>query len=172
MPELTHQQKNTSKQTNFKLSFREFPGLVYMARSVDLPGVAIATTEIPTGLAPVMEPSTKLDYEQIPIEFLVSEDLSNWEEIHNWMRGLTSAKSIGDNAILLERLLGAGKKKTDMSIILLNNVGAPVVEYTFIDAWPVNLSSINYRADLTEATDVTATASFVYDYFEVKRHAE
>ena len=71
-----------------------------------------------------------------------------------------------DQFNLSEGVVGAGNSidtlKTDMNVILHTNKSNPNFNFTFKDAFPVTLSSLDLDASATSLEPILATASFAY----------
>lgn len=169
MQDLTHQEKSLSRQSNFSISMPAFPSFVYHVKGVTIPGITVEKTNTATPYGSISDPGTTAEFEDLAVEFAVSEDFSNYLLMQNWLRSYTSTKNLGDNVKLRELILGPGVDGIDISIFINNNMGKPVAEYIFTDCFPATLTSLDYRTDNNEAAHLIATVTFDYDYFELKK---
>lgn len=98
----------------------------------------------------------KITYADLNLTFLIDEDFTNYQEIHDWMYGAVTQPDLPDT-----------DKYKDMSLLILSSHNNVVREFKFVKAFPVNLSSVAFDATVTDAEYLTATAVFHYSYFKI-----
>ena len=102
--------------------------------------------------------------------FKVDEDLSNYREIHDWLRSLGFPESFAEYKALAANAEYTGTGiKSDISLIVLNALKRPNFEITFRDAFPVFLSEVMFDTTLADVQYVTATATFKYLLFDLHK---
>ena len=74
--------------TQFKFQVIKLPKVEYFCTSANLPGINLGTAEQITPLKDIPLPGDRLQYDTLTIQFLVDENLENYQEIHGWLRGL------------------------------------------------------------------------------------
>ncbi|NBW58683.1 hypothetical protein EBR43_13085, partial [bacterium] len=55
----------------------------------------------------------------------------------------------------------------DLSLIVTTSAMNPNYEVTFYDAYPINLSEINFDSTLTDVDYITCTTTFAYRIFKL-----
>ena len=103
------------------------------------------------GIAP-----DKIEYNPFDLTFLVDEKMQNYKEIHDWILGLVTEDDF------------AVRKARDVTLQVLNSHNNVSQEIQFIDAFPINLSSLPFDATTTDIQYLTASVTFQYSYFKFK----
>ena len=110
------------------------------------------------------------EYDDLMINYKVDEDLTNYLEIHNWVKELgfpdnyNQYKNIADKG----QIEGLGLR-SDISLIILNSSRLPNMEINFKDAFPVSISSLIFDTTRMDVDYLEAAATFKYTSFEIKR---
>ena len=160
-----------SQSSQFQVTLGNFPLAQYFCTGVNLPGVSIAGTPIPTRLADIAMVGDKMEFEDFTMTFIVDEELKNYQEIFDWMVNIAFPS---DHAQFKaqERVDGVAPREdelalySDIMITVLSNKNNPIVRATMKDAWPNALSGLDYSVAETDTVYLTASASFSYSYFE------
>jgi len=117
-----------------------------------------------------MHPGDTLQYGDLPIQFLVDEDMINYTLIHNWMTGLGFPESCEqflnlttDDELNRDPLL----QFSDATLGILNSNYNVIANIKFWDLFPTSLSTIEFTASDTDINYVTANVTFKYLYYQV-----
>jgi hypothetical protein len=150
--------QNNLSQLNFRFKLSITPELEYRAQTVTIPGLNLGTAPIPTPLVPYFNPGN-LTYDELNIQFMIGEKMTDYLEIFNWMVGLGHPDSLEQYRY----------KKGDCSVFILNNNLQPQIEVKFTDVYPVSLSPIEFDSTLPEIQYATSTVGFKFNryYFNV-----
>lgn len=172
MSEIT-QNVGYSNPTLFQLCINRLAHTVFYAQSVNVPGFSIQPTEIPTHSAPAMFPGIKLRHSPLNVTFLIDEDYQSWLEIFYWMGGLgatPSTEEYKNQALSPKFPFGQTQRVTSDATLIVHSVKYnPKLEITFRNLFPVSLSDIDLAASAPDASTLVGTASFEFDYAEIKR---
>ena len=60
----------------------------FFGNSINIPAISMGNATQPTYLKDLPIPGDKMEFEDLNVRFLVDENLENYMEIQNWMRGL------------------------------------------------------------------------------------
>tara|TARA_A100001201_G_scaffold241_1_gene626 strand:- start:904 stop:1338 length:435 start_codon:yes stop_codon:yes gene_type:complete len=133
-------------------------------------GVAVQSTY----LKDIDVPGDKIIFEDFSLRFLVDEDLSNYMQIQNWIRGLgfpDSLKEIFDLQDENERMdttkSGLMDIYSDGTLTVLGSNQRPNFIVKFRDLFPVTLSTLNFDASQTDVEYFTADVQFKYTIYEI-----
>jgi hypothetical protein len=148
----------------FRLNLQRTPNLNFFVQSVSLPGVNLGFATTPTPFVPIPQPAS-ISYGDLSVTFKVAEDLSDYLELYNWMQDI--GLSFGfDAAARLTQDYPVGDPnrgfKSDLTVSILNSALRPNLRFKFIDAFPIDVSSIDMDTTLTDVNYVTATATFKF----------
>ena len=159
-----------SQSSQFQVTLGNFPLAQYFCTGVNLPGISITGTPVPTRLADIAIVGDKMDFEDFTMTFIVDEKLENYQEIFDWMVNIAFPSSHAQFKAQ-ERVDGITRTDdlvlySDIAVTVLSNKNNPVVRATLKDAWPNALSGLEYSVAETDAVYLTASATFSYSYFE------
>ena len=156
-------QENPLQLNEYKFILHRTPHLVYFCQSVNLPGITRGETVLPTPFATqVRRPGTSLKFDDLSLEFIVNENMSNWTEIRDWFTLLLNEKNY------LQQSYNEREKFSDATLILMNSASKAVVEVSFKDVFPIELGSIQFDSKITDIVPATSKVTFAYTGFEYK----
>lgn len=172
-------------QLNFSLAINRLPNTIFDVQSTSIPGISLGFTTVETPFANIPYPGDHLEYGDLNITFKVDEKFNNWLEIFKWLTGLGFTKTFSDYADLksgiqknLQGLALLQSKQVDVSrkignifspitLTVLTSHKNPLIEFTFVDAFPTSLSPIEFNTTDATVDYLTATASFKYTSYGV-----
>lgn len=171
----TPQNTNYLQPTKFLLTFARALNAQYFCQSVNLPGISINELPQPTPLAPLYVPGNKINYEHFTMTFIVDEELRAWTDIHDWIKGM----SFPNSPTQYNQLNQQGRAATqapqpqyaDGILHIHSGLNNPNITIHFADMFPVSLSTIDFTTTDDNSTTMTATATFRFAYFDIKRVA-
>ena len=80
--------RNFLAPTGFKFSLKRSPGVAFFCNQANIPSLDLGIATQPTYLKDIDVPGDKIQFGDLTLRFLVDEDLVNYMEIQNWIRGL------------------------------------------------------------------------------------
>jgi hypothetical protein len=86
--------RNYLSPAGFKFSITKIPKVDFFSNSAQVPGINLGVAMQPTYLKDIPVPGDKLTYDDFSLEFFVDENLENYLQVHNWLRGLGYPNSI------------------------------------------------------------------------------
>jgi hypothetical protein len=164
----TPENKNFLNPMNFRFSIKRAPHVNFFIQKVNIPSISVPPTEYPNPLVRIPYSGEHMDYGTLAITFKVDEDLENYLEIHNWVRGLGKPYAYKEYADLKSQnpIMGGGLK-SDITLLILNSTKLPIFEITYTDAFPISLSEILFDTTSPDISYIEATAEFKYTLFEI-----
>ena len=108
----------------------------------------------------------------------VSEDLSNYREIHDWMTGIGFPKDPEQfaSAIAAEQTKpGAASQNptvnpstlvSDGTLTILSNKNNPLINVNYSALYPTSLSGLDYDSQTADSNQLTASVTMNYDLYE------
>ena len=153
---------------NFRFSIKRAPHVNFFIQKVNIPSISVPPTEHPNPFVSIPYSGEHMDYGSLQLTFKVDEDLENYMEIHNWIRGLSKPYSYNEYGELASQnpVMGGGLK-SDITILILNSTKLPIFEVTYIDAFPISLSEIVFDTTSEDINYIEATAEFKYTLFDI-----
>ena len=129
------------------------------------------TVQTTPGLKDIPLPGEIIDFEDLTLRFLVDEDLQNYQEIQNWMRGLGFPESLQEIYDLQNQTQGTtkllGQNSTmniysDGTLTILDAMQNDNFKVKFSDLFPFSLSTIQFDATMADTEYFTAEVAFKY----------
>ena len=140
----------------FRFETRKIPNVTYFIQTANIPGMSTSEFLRETPFKAIPTVGDTLEVETLDITFVVDEDLANYQEIINWLKGMTSPENF-DNVM--------PNMYSDATLtILTNNMNANKL-ITFYDIFPTSLSAISLESNVDDISPITADVSFqIRDY--------
>ncbi len=163
--------RNLSKNNNFRFQIKRTPHLNYFLQSVDTPGLSQTPVTQATTRNPIFLGGDKVDYSELTLTFKVDENFENYKEIHNWIRGIAHPLDSKEYKDFIARndAFSVNPKEhkiySDGTLFILTNALNVNLMFTFIDLQPVSLSGVRFTTQDTSELDATVT--FRYSHFEI-----
>lgn len=148
---------NYLSNIEFRFSIKRLPNTSYHIQRASLPGLNLNPINYPTPLKMTQVYGDSLDYDQLQIEFLVDEDMSNWYEIFSWIKGITAPENTEQFFAYEDRLY-----YSDATLTVLSSAKNPNIEFGFTDLHPVSLAAVQFDATTNDSTPVQAQAAFSF----------
>lgn len=166
--------RNFLSPTGFKFTLTRAPKVSFFSNSANIPGLTLGIANQPTYLKDIDIPGDKIIFEDFTLRFIVDEDLSNYMQIQNWIRGLgypESLKEIYDLQTEKERIDTSDSKLMDIfsdgTLTVLTSSQTPNFKVNFKDLWPYNLTSLTFDATDTDIQYFTAEVTFKYTIYNI-----
>ena len=169
--------RNFLSPVGFKFGLKRSPAVAFFCNEANIPSIDLGIAEQPSYLKDIPIPGDKLQFGDLSLRFLVDEDLKNFMEVQNWMRGLGYPESLAEFADLDEsgQLADAfGKFKnarddiySDGTLQILSSNLVPQFQVQFSDMFPYSLSTITFDATDTDIEYFTADVSFKYTIYRI-----
>ena len=171
------QNRNYLAPTGFQFNVSRAPKVTYFGNQVNIPSLTLGIANQPSYLKDIPRPGEKIDFEDLTLTFLVDEDLSNYMEIQNWIRGIGFPESLDqiydfqqdDTLTVMNKALrNQGiNLYSDGSLLILNNVNLPKFKVTFDGMFPYYLSTLTFDATQSDLEYFTAQVSFKYNIYNI-----
>jgi hypothetical protein len=119
-------------------------------------------------------PGDMIQFGDLNLRFLVDENLENYMEIQNWMRGLGFPEQLSQFDDLEKSGLVRGNYTKDRQNIysdgtlqVLTSSQIPNFQIRFQDLFPYSISTMNFDATDTDIQYFTADVSFKYTIYNI-----
>ena len=166
--------RNFLSPVGFKFSLKRSPGVAYFCNEANIPDMSLSIAEQPTYLRDIPLPGDKIDFGDLSLRFLVDEDLTNYMEIQNWIRGLGYPERVSEYQDLEKKAYiqqTFGKKRQDIysdgTLQILSNNLVPKFQVIFDDLFPYSISTVTFDATDTDIEYFTAEVSFKYTIYNL-----
>jgi len=167
--------RNYLSPVGFKFSITKTPKVDFFSNSAEIPGINLGVAMQPTYLKDIPIPGDKLTYDDFSLEFFVDENLENYLQVHNWLRGLGYPNSIQEFIDLKandEYFPNTSSKNSfneysDGTLTIYNSNFNPIVDVHFKGLFPTSLSTIKFDAKSTDINYVVAEVTFKYSIYDI-----
>ena len=165
--------RNFLAPVGFKFTLAKEPKVDFFSNSCRIPEISLGTAIQPTYLKDIDRPGDKLQFGDLSVRFLVDEDLKNYMELQNWMRGLGYPESLDQirnfgatgNRAMDQR--GEERLYSDGTMTIMNSSFVSNFLIKFQGLFPYSLTTLSFDATDTDIEYFTAEASFKYTYYEI-----
>jgi len=130
----------------------KYVNTAYFSTAVTLPAVSLSPVQTNYRNQSAWTPGDHIGYEPLTVTFMVDEGMINYREMLNWIT--TTATRPGDPLC------------HDLTLSILTGKNNPNHRIRFMDAFPVSLSGLDFSAQATEVSYISATVVFQYSFFE------
>jgi len=148
-----------AKPVGFRLAIDrlKFPNAEFNVQTASIPEISVNAAQYATPQRTIEVSGDKVTYAPLTISFIIDENLTNYNEIHDWLFGLVTVPE--DRSV---------SKTRDMSLLILDSHNNVSREITFTNAFPTSLSTLDFDAKSTDVEYLIADTTFSYSYFKVK----
>ena len=165
--------RNFLSPTGFKFTLNRTPKVSFFGNTANIPSLNLGIANQANYLRDLPIPGEKIDFEDFRLRFLVDENLENYMEIQNWIRGLgfpDSLQEIFDLQTESEQPLNEKSTNifSDATLVVLTSNFQPNWKVTFKDMWPYSLSTLEFDATQTDVEYFTAEVVFKYSMYEIQ----
>ena len=164
--------RNFLAPTGFKFSLKRSPGVAFFCNQANIPDLNLGIAIQPSYLKDIDVPGDKISFGDLTLRFLVDEDLVNYMEIQNWIRGLgypeslTQFDKLESEAVLPGNFGRAGDNiYSDGTLQILSSNLVPKFNVNFKDLFPYSISTVSFDATDTDIEYFTADVSFKYTIY-------
>ena len=166
--------RNFLAPTGFKFSLKRSPGVAFFCNQANIPSLDLGIATQPSYLKDIDVPGDKIQFGDLTLRFLVDEDLVNYMEIQNWIRGLGYPETLQEfdrlesEAVLPENYGRSGDNiYSDGTLQILSSNLVAKFNVNFKDMFPYSLSTITFDATDTDIEYFTADVSFKYTIYNL-----
>ena len=169
--------RNFLSPVGFKFGLKRSPAVAFFCNEANIPSLDLGISEQPSYLKNIPVPGDKIQFGDLSLRFLVDEDLKNYMEIQNWIRGLGYPESLQefqdlDDSGQLTDAFGFFKQSrddiySDGTLQILSSNLVPQFQVQFSDLFPYSLSTITFDATDTDIEYFTADVSLKYTIYRI-----
>jgi hypothetical protein len=164
--------------TGYQFVINKLPELTYFVQETEIPGLSLGQSQVGNPLIASKIPGDTMEFSELQLQFIIDEDLKNWNAIYFWITGL----GFPQNHEMYRRYMRASINKnlysesskgvSDGTLTLLDNSQNIKQIFTFVDMFPINLSGLRLDSSITDATPAVGTVTFAYTYYSINKDVE
>lgn len=168
------QNRNFLAPTGFKFVLNRARKVSFFGNSANIPEITLGVANQATYLKDIPVPGDKMEFGDFTLRFLVDENLENYMEIQNWMRGLGYPESLHEIYDLQKSekynsTSGSGIMDiySDGTLQVLTSHENPNFMVKFKDMFPYSLTTLQFDATDVDIEYFTAEVSFKYTIYSI-----
>lgn len=164
------QPDNTSflAPTSFGFVIQKLPHVNYFCYQANIPDMTLGQVDsVNNTFIKLPVPGDKLTFGSLELRFRIDEDMRNYKEIYDWMSGLGYPDNFDQSAAIRQGIQAQGQVYSDATLIINTAANRPNVQVTFLDAYPVSLSALQFDVSTTDIQYLEADVSFVYRKYNI-----
>lgn len=148
----------------FQVNIKRLPNVEFFVQKTAIPGVSGNPAIMPTPFNRLNFTPDKLQYSPLELSFIVDEEMKNYIEVFNWIKGTTFPEQYEQYRRLAESDDGVD---SDITIIAFNSHKNPSIKISFTNCQPTALSPLMLDTTQADLVYPEATVTFSYDYFNI-----
>jgi hypothetical protein len=161
--------RNFLSPIGFKFLLAEYPKIPYFAQSANIPSMNLGIQQQSTPLRQLPLEGF-ITYDPLNLTFLIDEDMENYMILHNWIRALGTPDTYQERGVFTESKKKQNKEfRTDATLAILNSNFNLNLNCVFQDIIPQSLSAMEFNATIDGTEYATASVSFTYAAYQVRR---
>jgi hypothetical protein len=166
--------RNFLSPLGFKFTLNRAPKVAFFGNSANIPAMTLGVAVQTNYLKDIDTPGDKIVFEDFTLRFLVDEDLENYMEIYNWIRGLGYPESLQEiydfqnsNPTFQQPDKSQMNLYSDGTLQVLTSKENPNFKVSFKDMWPYSLSTLTFDATDEDVQYFTADVTFKYTIYNI-----
>lgn len=157
---------NMLNPSKFRFVLQRAPTVVFWAQNATIPSLSLGIAKQASPFQTIVRPGSKIEYELYNLKFKVSEDMTNYLEIFEWMNNLGFTEDFNG----YKNIEREGHKIVSDSTLLIETAkNNPNIEVIFRDMFPVGLSELQFDTTQDDIKFLDATVTFAYQRFTVRK---
>ena len=149
---------NRMTRNRSTLEFIHLPNVSYMLTTWPLPGVDLPAANFSSPFFDMPVFGDKLEFQELEIEFPVTEYMKEWLEIFNWMYNLANPTQKQEISLT----------SINASMLLYTSHENPFMEVIFEDIVPISLGGLQFTEGTNQTSEITSNAVFRYRQYYFK----
>lgn len=156
-----------------KLLIKRLPNVVFFCTEVSIPSVSLPIANLPNQFVNLPVPGDHLVFSELQIQFIIDENMKNYEELFEWMVGLgfpdnfDQHRALTPSGRLHDGATGTGLL-SEISLFVNTSKHNANREFIFEDAWPSNITDLRFTTTDLDVEYIVGTATFAYTKFRLR----
>lgn len=157
---------NYLSPVSFVLSIERLPNVEFYTQRATIPSISNTPVLQANPLHNIYTNSDRLEFGDLDVSFIIDENMYNYNEIFEWMKGFGTPNSSDQYAKLEKSEEGL---VSDISLIVQNSSRNGNILFTFTNCFPTSLSSVNLDVTSSDIIYPEATVTFRYDHMKFEK---
>lgn len=162
---------NFLQKNAYQLLLPRFPLTQFFSTDFTMPQLSLPVAQTGTPFVNLRLAGDKPDYTPFTFNFMVNEDMTNYEEIFNWIHSIGfddrhSSYTNYNNKDHHTQRLG----EQDAKVIIMSAQGNPLRVITFHDSIPIALSGYEQTTQIDGTEYIRASVTMAYTRYSFNGH--
>ena len=165
---------NFANVNNFYVVIERLPEIVFTCQRVDIGSLSAGEAIMPNRFnINKSVPGESLDYGQLTIDFIVTQNFSNYRSILEWLKGNQRPDGFQQGIDYINKVNQFTEKHkefketmSNITVIATDAADRPMCQWNFTGAFPISLQSPSFDSTNTDVQYLTSSSTFEYLYFE------
>ena len=171
------QDRNFLQPSGFQMMISRAPKVAFFGNAVNIPDLLLGTTiQTTQALKTIPQPGEIIEFGDLTLRFLVDENMENYIEVQNWIRGIGFPETLDQIYDLQEDTQGVARPDlqtgmniySDGTLIVYDSLSNPNFKVHFENMFPYSLTTLQFDATLADTEYFTAEVSFKYDVYNIE----
>lgn len=172
------QNRNFLSPVGFKFTLNRAPKVAFFGNTANIPGMTLGVAVQSTYLKDIDIPGDKIQFNDLTLRFLVDENLENYMEIQNWIRGIGFPENLKEIYDWQRSNPGMDLQEksqmnlySDATLTVLTSSNNSNFKVKFLDVFPYSLTDLQFDATDTDIDYLTAEVTFKYTIYDIVDNA-
>jgi hypothetical protein len=171
---------NFLRPNAFRFLIKNLPSVAFTCQSANLPSLTLGFTTQPTPFLDIPHVGDKNLFGDFTIRFLITEDMSNYIELYEWLVALGFPNDYNQyrnftgerlNRFPFVRDASGGSTAiaySDATLTILDSNNVPKTNINFKDTFPVSVEALDFDITSSSVEYFVGIASFKYKLFDIE----
>lgn len=161
---------NPLSPNGFNFSISKVPNVTFFCQQANIPGITLGDPAFSTPFATAPVPGDHLSYDTLVVNFMIDEQMTNYNVIYNWIVALGFPESYTQYTNLLAgdttQYDELAKNYSDATLQILDANNNPVRTITFTDCFPIALESLTFASTNVDVSYLIGSATFRFTLYK------
>ena len=160
---------NPLSPNGFNFSISKVPNVTFFCQQASLPGITLGDPTFSTPFSTQPLPGDTLSYDPLTVQFLIDEEMLNYNIIYNWIVALGFPESysqyttlLGNDTVQYDEL---AKNYSDATLQILDSNNNPIRSVTFYDVFPTTLETLTFASTNEGVNYMVGSATFKFGLY-------
>ena len=162
--------KNFLSPLNFSFKIKKAPYTNFFIQKVNVPRMFLTEITVPNQFINLPVPGDHITFDTLSITFKVDEDMANYMEIYTWLVEMGKPQNFDQYATIQNQnpVSGLGIY-SDIELMILDGKRNANYAVVYQDAFPTDLSGIEFESTADDIDFITASATFKYKLYTIEK---
>jgi len=161
---------NPLSPNGFNFSISKVPNVTFFCQQASLPGITLGDPSFSTPFSTQPLPGDTLSYEPLTVQFIIDENMLNYNIIYNWIVALGFPESYQQYTTLLAgdavQYGELAKNYSDGVLQILDSNNNPIRSVTFYDLFPTSLETLTFASTNNDVSYLIGSATFKFGHYK------